>query len=133
MEAHKDEHFFLLAGDTAYPISEWLVKPFSTADAVADPNQKGLFNKRLSGEGSLLISIFLICDNFFLLGHCISKSSISRIIIRKINISIATPGLRTAMSEDVFGVLKSRFPCLKSLRCHLPLAQGRADIWEPTI
>ncbi len=80
LEAHQDEHFYLLAGDSAYPVSELLVRPFYTAEAVADPNRKGLFNERLSG-------------------------------------------LRTAMSEDVYGVWKSRFPCLRCLRCHLPLAQ----------
>ena len=39
---------FHIAGDSAYPISEVLVKPFSSPESAADVSKK-LFNKRLSG------------------------------------------------------------------------------------
>ena len=39
---------FLIAGDTGYPISENLVKPYTTAEAGRD-RTKRLFNRRLSG------------------------------------------------------------------------------------
>ena len=65
---------FLLAGDSAFPISDVLVKPYSTRDAM-DDRRKRLFNIRLSG-------------------------------------------LRTVMTENVYGIWKQRFPCLRNLRCH---------------
>ena len=70
---------FLLAGDSGYPTSENLVKPYSTAESANDP-RKRLFNRRLSG-------------------------------------------LRTMMSECLFGVWKARFPILKNLRTDFPLSQ----------
>ena len=70
---------FLLAGDSGYPTSENLVKPYSTAESANDP-RKRLFNRRLSG-------------------------------------------LRTVMSECLFGVWKARFPILKNLRTDFPLSQ----------
>ncbi len=79
LDEDHQHHFFLMAGDSAYPISAWLVRPYTTAEAADAPN-KAYFNECLSG-------------------------------------------LRTVMSEDVYGVWKSRFPCLRCLRCHLPLAQ----------
>jgi hypothetical protein len=72
-------HDFLLAGDSGYPISQTLVKPYPVDEAGRDASKR-LFNQRLSG-------------------------------------------LRTAMTECIFGVLKRRMPCLNQLRCHLPLAQ----------
>ena len=39
---------FLIAGDSGYPSSKNLVKPYSTAESANDP-QKRVFNKRLSG------------------------------------------------------------------------------------
>lgn len=77
--ALEQQQQFLLAGDSGYPISTLLVKPFSTAESRADP-RKALFNGRLSG-------------------------------------------LRTVMSECVFGIWKRRFPCLKHMRTHLQLSQ----------
>ena len=38
---------FLTAGDSGYPISEILIKPYTTAEAGND-NQKCLFNRRIS-------------------------------------------------------------------------------------
>ena len=70
---------FLLAGDSGYPTSENLVKPYSTAESANDP-RKRLFNRRLSG-------------------------------------------LRTMMSECLYGVWKARFPILKNLRTDFPLSQ----------
>ena len=70
---------FLVAGDTGYPVSENLVKPYSTNEAGND-RTKRLFNKRLSG-------------------------------------------LRTVMSECLFGVWKRRFPILKNLRTDFSLSQ----------
>jgi hypothetical protein len=32
-------------------------------------------------------------------------------------------GLRTVMTENVYGVLKRRFPCLREMRNHLPTAK----------
>jgi hypothetical protein len=79
LEEEQGQHFYLLAGDAAYPISGVLIKPYSVAEAGRN-HRKRLFNQRLSG-------------------------------------------LRTAMTENVYGVWKRRFPCLDLLRCHLPLAQ----------
>ena len=70
----EQNHRFLLAGDSAFPISDVLVKPYSTRDAM-DDRRKRLFNIRLSG-------------------------------------------LRTVMTENVYGIWKQRFPCLRNLRCH---------------
>ncbi len=42
---------FLLAGDSAYPLSEVLIKPYSNAESLDDP-RKALFNHRLSGARS---------------------------------------------------------------------------------
>jgi hypothetical protein len=66
IESRRD---FLLAGDSAYPISDVLMKPYPTAEAIVD-NRKRLFNARLCG-------------------------------------------LRTEMSENVFGIWKRRFPILR--------------------
>jgi hypothetical protein len=72
-------HFYLMAGDSAYPISTALVKPYTNAEAVRDASMR-LFNGRLSG-------------------------------------------LRTVMSENVFALLKHRFPVLRNIRGHLPSAK----------
>jgi DDE superfamily endonuclease len=66
---------YYLAGDSAYPMSDVLVKPYPTQEAVAD-GRKRLFNSRLCG-------------------------------------------LRTVMSENVFGIWKRRFPCLRNSDGHL--------------
>lgn len=70
----EEQRHFLLAGDSAYPISDVLMKPYSNQEARHSP-RKRLFNTRFCG-------------------------------------------LRTVMSENVYGVWKSRFPCLRNLRCH---------------
>ena len=70
---------FLVAGDSGYPISEVLIKPFNTAEA-GDDRRKRLFNQRLSG-------------------------------------------LRTVMTENLFGIWKRRFPILKALRTDFVLSQ----------
>ena len=75
----EEQKRFLMAGDTGYPISENLTKPYSNQEAGADRKTR-LFNKRLSG-------------------------------------------LRTAMSECLFGVWKRRFPVLKNLRTDFELSQ----------
>ena len=75
----EEQRRFLIVGDSAYPISENLIKPYSTGEAAAD-RRKRLFNRRLSG-------------------------------------------LRTVMSENVYGVWKRRFPILKSMRTKLELSQ----------
>jgi len=66
---------FNIAGDSGYPISEVLVKPF-TAQESGNDRSKRLFNKRLSG-------------------------------------------IRTVMTENIYGRWKRRFPILKQLRYHL--------------
>ena len=70
---------YLIAGDTGYPISEVLIKPYTTAEA-ANSQRKRVFNSRLSG-------------------------------------------LRTVMSENMFGIWKRRFPVLKNLRADFNLSQ----------
>ena len=70
---------FLIAGDSAYPISEVLIKPYPVAESAQD-NRKREFNRRLSG-------------------------------------------LRTVMSENLYGVWKRRFPILKNLRQNLETSQ----------
>ena len=70
---------YYVAGDSGYPISEILMKPYPTAEAAQCP-RKRLFNKRISG-------------------------------------------LRTVMSENIYGVLKRRWPILKSMRTDLVLSQ----------
>ena len=70
---------FLLAGDSGYPISEILIKPYTTVESGQD-RTKRLFNRRLSG-------------------------------------------LRTVMSENIYGVWKRRFPILKSMRTDFLLSQ----------
>ena len=62
-----------------YPISEVLIKPFSTAEAANDP-RKRTFNRRLSG-------------------------------------------LRTVMTENIFGMWKRKFPILKALRTDFTFSQ----------
>lgn len=75
----EEQRRFFIAGDSGYPISEILIKPYSTQEAGQD-RKKRLFNQRLSG-------------------------------------------LRTVMSECLFGVWKRRFPILKSLRTDFTLSQ----------
>jgi hypothetical protein len=75
----EEQKRFLIAGDTGYPISENLIKPYSQTEAGAD-RRKRLFNRRLSG-------------------------------------------LRTVMSECLYGVWKRRFPVLKNLRTDFELSQ----------
>ena len=70
---------FLVAGDSGYPISEVLIKPYTTDEAGRDP-VKRLFNRRLSG-------------------------------------------LRTVMSENIFGVWKRRFPIINALRTDFELSR----------
>ena len=70
---------YKLAGDTGYPISQVLMKPFLTQQARNDP-QKRLFNIRLSG-------------------------------------------LRTEMSEHIFGMWKRQFPILKRMGYHFNRCQ----------
>jgi hypothetical protein len=78
-EAIESQNQFLVAGDSGYPISQHLITPYRSAEAMADASKR-LFNKRLSG-------------------------------------------LRTVMTENIFGVWKRRFPCLNNLRCHVDLAR----------
>jgi hypothetical protein len=70
---------YLLAGDSAYPISYNLIKPYSNNEAEQN-HAKWIFNARLSG-------------------------------------------LRTVMSENVYGIWKRRFPCLSVMRSHVTLAK----------
>ena len=44
----EEQRMFLVAGDTGYPISENLIKPYSTAESTND-RRKRIFNRRLSG------------------------------------------------------------------------------------
>ena len=75
----EEQRRFLIAGDTGYPISDTLVKPYPTNESSHD-RRKRLFNRRLSG-------------------------------------------LRTVMSECLFGSWKRRFPIIKNLRTHYELSQ----------
>ena len=70
---------YKIAGDSGYPISQVLVKPYSAAEVNGNPRRR-TFNRKLSG-------------------------------------------LRTVMTEDIFGRWKKRFPILRNLRCHLELSQ----------
>ena len=70
---------FLIAGDSGYPISEVLIKPYTTAEAANDP-RKRIFNRRHSG-------------------------------------------LRTVMTENIFGMWKRKFPILKGLRTDFEFSQ----------
>ena len=65
---------FLIAGDSGYPISDVLMKPYPNREALVDP-RKAEFNTRLSR-------------------------------------------LRTVSTENIFGIMKRKFPILKSLRAH---------------
>ena len=75
----EQQRHFLIAGDSAYPISEILIKPYTTAEAAND-NRKRLFNRNLSG-------------------------------------------LRSVMTENLFGMWKRKFPILKSLRTDFEFSQ----------
>ena len=66
----------LIAGDSAYPLSKSLIKPFSAPTT----RTEGRFNGKLSG-------------------------------------------LRTVMTENVYGRLKARFPILREMRHHLVYSQ----------
>ena len=70
---------YFVAGDSGYPKSEVLIKPYATAEA-ANCRRKTLFNRRISG-------------------------------------------LRTVMSENIYGVWKRRFPILKAMRTEMVLSQ----------
>ena len=75
----EEQRRFYIAGDSGYPISEILIKPYTTAESAQDA-RKRLFNRRLSG-------------------------------------------LRTVMSENIYGVWKKRFPILKCMRTDYVLSQ----------
>ena len=49
----EEQRRFLMAGDTGYPISEVLVKPYSTVESGQD-RRKRLFNRRLSGARTVM-------------------------------------------------------------------------------
>jgi len=70
---------FYIVGDSGYPISEMLMKPYTTEEA-ANNRQRKKFNAKLSG-------------------------------------------MRTMMSECLYGVWKRRFPIIKSLRTDFLLSQ----------
>ena len=76
----EEQIMFKIAGDSGYPISQVLVKPYSALEVQEDPRRRKAFNRKLSG-------------------------------------------LRTLMTEDIFGRWKRRFPILRNLRCHLELSQ----------
>jgi len=78
---------FLIAGDSGYPGSDVLVKPYPNRDALLDP-RKAEFNTRLSR-------------------------------------------LRTVCTENIFGIMKRKFPILKSLRCHY--GRARRVIYACTV
>jgi len=65
---------FLVAGDSGYPISDVLMKPYPNREAL-NHARKTEFNTRLSR-------------------------------------------LRTVCTENIFGIMKRKYPILKSLRCH---------------
>ena len=44
----EEQRRFLIAGDSGYPISEVLIKPYSTAEA-GNNRRKRIFNSKLSG------------------------------------------------------------------------------------
>lgn len=73
-------HEYLLAGDSAYPITPVLITPYRSNEGLVDDRTKREFNTRHSG-------------------------------------------LRTVMSENIFGLWKRRFPVLKQLRCTYPRAR----------
>jgi hypothetical protein len=65
----------LVAGDSGYPISDVLIKPYTTQESLQDATKR-LFNQRLSG-------------------------------------------LRTVQSENIFGIWKSKYPCVNHHRSHV--------------
>lgn len=78
VESNASLHY-MVAADSAFPLSVKLMKPYSIAEAGADASKRR-FNSKLSG-------------------------------------------LRTEMTENVFGRLKQRFPILRELRYNLQYAQ----------
>ena len=75
----EEQRRFLVAADSGYPISEVVIKPYSTAEGAQDPRRRA-FNSKLSG-------------------------------------------VRTVMTENLFGIWKRRFPILKALRTDFRLSQ----------
>ena len=75
----EEQIVYKIAGDSGYPISQVLVKPYSKAEVNENPRRRA-FNRNLSG-------------------------------------------LRTVMTENIFGRWKKHFPILRNLRCHLELSQ----------
>ncbi len=73
---------FLLAGDSTYPISQFLMKPFSTAEAEGDPGKR-LFNRCLSGLRTVMIeNVFGIWKmRFPILNHIGCHISLAQDII----------------------------------------------------
>ena len=53
MRRHIERQRFLCVGNSSYPISDVLVKPYSTQEAGQDRRTR-LFNKRLSGARTLM-------------------------------------------------------------------------------
>lgn len=70
---------FKMVADTAYPISDVVIKPYLAEEALND-RRKRLFNRRLSG-------------------------------------------MRTQMTECIYGMWKRRFPILRDLRYFVELSQ----------
>jgi hypothetical protein len=70
---------FLVAGDSGYPISDVLIKPYPNREALVDP-RKAEFNTRHSR-------------------------------------------IRTVSTENIFGIVKKKFPILKTLRAHYERAR----------
>ncbi len=74
IEGQTDQNPFLLAGDSGYPLSQYLIVPYTTEEALNDESKRR-FNRRHSG-------------------------------------------LRTVVTENIFAIMKSRFPVLNMLRAH---------------
>ena len=75
----EEQRRFLVAADSGYPISEVVIKPYSTAEGAQDPRRRA-FNSKLSG-------------------------------------------VRTVMTENLFGIWKRRCPILKALITDFRLSQ----------
>jgi hypothetical protein len=95
-----------MAGDSGYPISEVLQKPYTTQESA-----QVCFLSLNGNTQYYLFSIQYITFITFL------QDVRKRLFNRRIS------GLRTMMSECVFGRWKRRFPILRNLRMDLEMSQ----------
>ncbi len=105
------EFFFFMAGDSAYPISPILIKPYPNGDAAQDPSVR-LFNSRLSGLRTVMSeNVFArLKQQFPVLRNMRAHLPSSKVIILAVailhNVSVRHREVQPEDDEDILEPLR---------------------------